>query len=359
MNEEEPAMPRLIHSILGVALAAAAAVAGSAVAQQAESAAQADAAKLTPENWAVPRLQDGHPDLQGIWTNKSVTPFERPVDLGTKEFFTPEEAKQFMAKMVERGDRDIRTDDVRDVLNAYNGFWWDSGTKVLPNMRTSIVTDPPNGRIPPLTAERQAQLAAERKATAARCEKPGCAVANSGQLAPADEPQALDLMTRCISFGTAVPMLPTAYNNNYQIVQSEGVIAIDTEMVHQVRRIPTNASPHLPSRVRQWFGDPRGHWEGDTLVVETTNFKGEFFGRMSAADESLKVTERFKRVAPDILLYQFTVEDPTAWTAPWSGEIPLTRIDGLLYEYACHEGNRGMQNILSAARQDIRKAGGQ
>jgi hypothetical protein len=355
MNEKEPAMPRAIHSILGAALVVLGAVGGSVAAQEPASSAAADAAKLAAKNWVVPRLKDGHPDLQGIWTNKSVTPFERPKELGTKEFFTPDEAKEFMAKMRERGDRDVRTDDVRDVLNAYNGFWWDSGTKVLPNMRTSIVTDPPDGRIPPMTAERQAQLAAERKATEARCKQPGCAVANSGQLAPADEPQALDLMTRCISFGTVVPMLPTAYNNNYQIVQSDGVIAIDTEMVHQVRRIPTAERPHLPSSVRQWFGDPRGHWEDDTLVVETTNFKGDFFGRMAAADENLKVTERFKHVAPDILLYQFTVEDPTAWTAPWSGEIPLTRIDGLLYEYACHEGNRGMQNILSAARQDISK----
>jgi hypothetical protein len=151
-------------------------------------------------------------------------------------------------------------------------------------------------------------------------------------------------------------MLPSAYNNNYQIVQTDGMIAINTEMVHQVRRIPTDGKPHLPPNVRQWFGDPRGRWEGDSLVVESTNFKGEFFGRMAAADENLRVVERFTRVAPDVLLYQFTVDDPTAWTAPWSGEIPLTRIDGLLYEYACHEGNRGLENILRAARKEIREA---
>ncbi len=329
----------------------------AAHAQPAASSA-ADKPKAPPEKWVVPRLANGRPDLQGIWTNKSITPFERPPELGNKEFFTADEAKAFMQKALERSDKDNRTDDVSDVLNAYNGFWWDSGTKVLPNMRTSIVTDPPNGRIPPLTAARRAQLDADRAALEARCKKPGCAIANSGAPAPADEPQALDLMTRCISFGTTVPMLPTAYNNNYQIVQSDGAIAIDTEMVHQVRRIPTDGSPHLPKQIKEWFGDPRGHWEGDTLVVESTNFKGDFFGRMTAADENLRVTERFTRVAPDILLYKFTVDDPTAWTAPWSGEIPLTRIDGLLYEYACHEGNRGMQNILRAARQDIKDAGG-
>jgi hypothetical protein len=351
-------MPHPYRSMLSVAVATLlAASIDHALAQQNRP--DGAAARLASENWTVPRLANGRPDLQGVWTNKSITPFERPTELGNKEFFTPEEAEQYARNALERGDRDNRTDDVRDVLNAYNGFWWDSGTKLLPSMRTSIVTDPANGRIPPLTPQRTAALEAQRKATEERCQKPGCAVANSGAMAPADEPQALDLMTRCISFGTTVPMLPTAYNNNYQIVQTDDAVGIVTEMVHQVRRIPTAGQARLPSDVKQWFGDPRGRWEGDTLVVESTNFKGEFFGRMAAADENLRVVERFTRVAPDVLLYQFTVDDPTAWTAPWSGEIPLTRIDGLLYEYACHEGNRGMENILRAARQEIREAGAQ
>lgn len=318
----------------------------------------ADAPALAARDWSVPRLADGKPDLQGIWTNKTITPFERPAELADKEFFTREEAEAYAARTLQRMNRDNRTDDVNDVLSAYNAFWWDSGTSLLPTLRTSIVVDPPSGRIPPLTPERSAALAAQREAVRARCEQPGCAIANSGTPAPADDPQALDLMTRCISFGTVVPMLPSAYNNNYQIVQTEGMVAINTEMVHQVRRIPTDGKPPLPAHVRQWFGDSRGRWDGDTLVVETANFKGEFFGRMAAADENLRVIERFTRVAPDVLLYQFTVHDPTAWTAPWSGEIPLTRIDGLLYEYACHEGNRGMENILRAARQEIREAEG-
>jgi hypothetical protein len=312
---------------------------------------------VAPRGWKVPRLADGKPDFQGIWTNKTITPFERPADLGNKEFFTPDEAREYAQRTLERANRDNRTDDVNDVLSAYNAFWWDSGTSLLPNMRTSIVIDPPNGRIPALTAERRAALEAEREALRVRCERPGCAVANNGQPAPADEPQALDLMTRCMSFGTVVPMLPSAYNNNYQIVQAEGMVAINTEMVHQVRRVPTTGKPPLPANVRQWFGDSRGRWEGDTLVVETANFTGQFFGRMAAADENLRITERFTLTAPDLLLYRFTVEDPTAWTAPWTGEIPLTRIDGLLYEYACHEGNRGMENILRAARQEMSKAG--
>ena len=339
-------MLRAIFS--GIAIAAL--IAGTAAAQQ--------AAPVKPAvKWTMPRLADGHPDLQGVWTNKTITPFDRPTELGDKEFFTADEAKDFVKKTLDRNNRDNRTDDVSDVIGAYNAFWWDSGSALLPNLRTSIVIDPRNGRVPPMTAARTAALAAQAQAVKARCAKPGCAVANSGIPAPSDEPQALDLMTRCISFGTVVPMLPTAYNNNYQIVQTDGIVAINTEMVHQVRRIPTDGKPHLPKSVKQWFGDPRGHWEGDTLVVESTNFMGEHFGRMTAADENLKVTERFTLVPPGILTYRFTVDDPTAWTAPWTGEIPLVPINGMIYEYACHEGNRGMENILSAARKDMQKAG--
>lgn len=314
----------------------------------------ADAETTVEPSRPIPRLADGHPDFAGIWTNKSVTPLQRPAELGDKAFFTAEDAEAFRQASLTRRDRDNRTNDVNDVLNAYNDFWWDSGTEILPNMRTSIIVEPANGRIPPLTKTREAALAAVQAATAERCQQPGCAINNGGVMAPAYAPEALDLMTRCISFGTTVPMLATAYNNNYQFVQSGGTLAINTEMVHQVRRIPTDNSAHLPAQIRQWFGDPRGHWEGDTLVVESTNFIGRFYGNMQAADENLRVLERFTLTSPDVLLYQFTVEDPTVWQQPWSGEIPLTRSDGLLYEYACHEGNRGIQNILRAARQDMK-----
>jgi hypothetical protein len=306
------------------------------------------------KSWTVPRTPDGHADLQGIWTNKTVTPLERPTALGNKAFFTPEEAKAFTQQSNDRNNKDQRGGGVRDVLNAYNNFWWDSGTKLLRNMRTSIITDPPDGRIPPLTPQRQAQLEEKALAVKVRCQRPGCAIANSGQMSPADKPEALDVMTRCISFGTVVPMLPSAYNNDYQIVQGPGVVAIDTEMVHDVRRIPTDGSPHLPSNVREWIGDPRGHWEGDTLVVDSTNFSGE--GRVRGADENLHLIERFTRVGPDTLLYQFTVDDPTAFTKPWSGEIPMGKTDGLLYEYACHEGNIGMRDIITTAKADEAKA---
>ena len=305
--------------------------------------------------WTVPRTSDGHPDLQGIWTNKTITPLERPKELGNKAFFTPEEIKAFTQTTLEQSDKDLRGGGVRDVLNAYNAFWWDSGTKVLKNSRTSIIVDPPDGRIPPLTAHRQAELQEKAEAIKIRCQRPGCEIANSGQLSPSDNAKELDLMTRCISFGTVVPMLPSAYNNDYQIVQGPGVVAIDTEMVHDVRRIPTDGSPHLPSSVRQWIGDPRGHWDGDTLVVDSTNFEGAE-SRARGTDENLHLTERFTRVGPDTLLYQFTVDDPTAFTKPWSGEIPMTKTDGPLYEYACHEGNIGMKDIIVSAKLAEKKA---
>jgi hypothetical protein len=314
-------------------------------------------AKAATKAWTPPRGQDGHPLFEGVWTNKTITPLERPKALGDKAFFTASEAEKFEKERVRnRDDRDKIRGTVADVINAYNDFWWDSGTKVLPNLRTSIIVDPADGRMPALTQARQERLEADARLVKERCERPGCAIANSGQMAPADKPEDLDLMTRCISFGTVVPMLPSAYNNNYQIVQAPGSIAITTEMVHQVRRIPTDNSAHLPGTVKTWYGDPRGHWEGDTLVVDSTNFNGQFQGLMRLADQNLHLIEKFTRTGPNTLLYQFTVDDPTAFTKQFSGEIPLTRLDEMVYEYACHEGNRGLANILTSARADVRKA---
>ena len=161
-------------------------------------------------------------------------------------------------------------------------------------------------------------------------------------------------MERCLSFGNAAPMLPSAYNNNYEIVQGPGFVGIDVEMVHQVRRVPLDGSPHLPSNVRQWVGDSRGHWEGNTLVIDTTNFTGNTSYRGS--DENLHLIERLTRTDAETIIYRFTLDDPTAFTKPWTGEIPFVRTAGPLYEYACHEGNLGMTGILSSARSDEKKA---
>ena len=304
----------------------------------------------------LPRTGDGHPDFGGLWTNVTITPLERPRNLAGKEFFTEQEATEYEKQTVGQRNRDRREPgSERDVANAYNDFWWDSGTKVVKTRRTSIVVDPPDGRIPPLTPERQKQLAARAEAVKQRCERPGCEPENGGMPGPADGPEDRPLMERCLSFGTAgPPMLPSAYNNNYQIVQSAGFVAIDVEMAHDVRRISLDGSPHLPSTIRQWMGDSRGHWEGDTLVVDTTNFTDKLAFRGS--DENLHMVERFTLADPDTLLYRFTVEDPTAFTKPWTGEIPMVRTKGPLFEYACHEGNSGLAGILASARADEKKA---
>jgi hypothetical protein len=301
----------------------------------------------------VPRTADGHPDLSGIWTNVTITPLERPKELAGKERFTEQEALQYEKDHVR--NRDVRERGTQsDVANAYNDFWWDSGTKVVKTRRTSIVVDPPDGRIPALTPERQKQLQAIVAAKKDRCAQPGCEPENGGSPAPADGPEDRPLMERCLSFNNAVPMLPTAYNNNYEIVQTPGFVGIDVEMVHQVRRIPVDGSPHEPANVRQWMGDSRGHWEGDTLVIDTTNFTDMTAFR--GADENLHMTERLTRTDADTIIYRFTIDDPTAFTKPWTGELAFVKSEGLLYEYACHEGNLGMSGILSSARADEKKA---
>jgi hypothetical protein len=304
----------------------------------------------------VPRTADGHPDMDGTWTNVTITPLERPKELAGKEFFTPAEALAYEKETRTKRNRDQRQrGTVADVTNAYNDFWWDSGTKVVKTLRTSMIIDPPDGRLPAWTPERRKQLQARVDAVKARCAKPGCEEENSGLLGPADGPEDRPLMERCLAFGTiGPPMMPSAYNNNYQIVQTPGFIAIEAEMVHDTRRILLDGSPHLPASVRQWKGDSRAHWDGDTLVIDTTNFTGET--RFRGSDENLHLTERLTMVDKDTIMYRFTVDDPTAFVRPWTAEYPLVREDGLIYEYACHEGNMGLVGILDAARTDEAKA---
>jgi hypothetical protein len=304
----------------------------------------------------APRTADGRSDLSGIWTNVTITPLERPRELAGKEFFAESEVADYERRTVAQRNRDQRLPDpVRDAASAYNDFWWDSGTKLLKSRRTSIIVDPPDGRLPPLTPERQKQLAVRAEAVARRCAQPGCQVENSGLMGPADGPEDRPLMERCLAFGTAgPPMLPGAYNNNYQVVQTPEWVIINSEMAHDVRRIPLDGRPHLGPGIRQWLGDSRGRWEGDTLVVETTNFTPHT--SLRGSDQNTRLVERFTRVDADTLLYRFTVEDPTAFTRPWSGEIPMVKAPGILFEYACHEGNSGLAGILSAARTEERKA---
>src|SRR5262249_3420532 len=221
--------------------------------------------------------------------------------------------------------------------------WYDRGTKVVSTRQTSIIVDPPNGRIPAMTPDGQARVAAR-------------AAARRGRGA-SDDPEGRSLAERClIGFNAGPPLMPSAYNNNIQIVQTKDQVLIMTEMVHESRIVPLDGRPHLPSNLRPWMGDSRGRWEGDTLVVETTNFseKNSYRG----ASDKLRLIERFTRTNPEVLTYEFTVNDPATWTTPWTGRIPLARLDEHIYEYACHEGNRGMEGILKGAGTEEREAAG-
>jgi hypothetical protein len=278
-------------------------------------------------------MPDGHPDLQGIWTNGTITPLERPSEFADKPFFTAAEAAEYEKQVRGRNNGDRRdANPDSDLATGYNDFWWDRGTKVVSTLRTSLIVDPPDGRIPALTADAQKRAAARAEAR---------------RLHPADGPEDLSLADRCIA-RPGPPMLPAGYNNNHQIVQTPAHVVVLSEMMHDARIIPVNNRPHLPGDVRQLFGDPVGRWEGDTLVVESANFtdKTNFRG----AGENMRLIERFTRVDQDTLLYQFTVDDPQSFARPWSGEIPMKKTPGPILEYACHEGNYSLANTLRAAR---------
>jgi hypothetical protein len=282
-----------------------------------------------------PRTSWGHPDLQGIWSTATITPFERAPEFEGKEFFTEKEAADFERRTLERTNRDRRDGTAEaDVARAYNDFWWDSGTKVVPTRRTSLVIDPADGRIPALTLEAQRRQDAIAEARKSR--------------GPADHPEDRNLWERCITRGVPTVMLPQVYNNNYQIIQTRDHVVILAEMIHDARIIPIDGRPHLPSRIRQLMGDSIGRWEGDTLVVETTNFTDKTSYR--GASENMRLVERFTRTAPDILLYRATIDDPATFTNPWTVELPAVPSDGEIYEYACHEANYGLEGILRGHR---------
>ena len=302
-------------------------------------------------NWTPPRTPDGQPDIEGTWTNATVTPFQRPAELGTKQFFTSEEAAAFAKQRVEQSNAD-NIEGPRGPADlarrAYNNFWMDRGTHVSKTMRTSLLIDPPDGRIPPFTPEAQKKYDAFHARIAQH---------------PSDGPEDRLLTERCILFGASgPPMLPEPYNNNYQIVQSPGLVAVAAEMNHAARIIPLDGRPHLPPQNRQWAGDSRGHWEGDTLVVDTTNFKPSNQSRFGVSyldgmsDENLHVVERFRRTDPDTIIYQATVDDPTVYTKPWTIEISMAKRADRIFEYACHEGNYAMMDILSGARAEEKRS---
>jgi hypothetical protein len=326
---------RLFGSALVIGMAV---VFVASVVQAQAPTAPAKAAKKTAGKTAVPRTADGQPDLQGVWSFATVTPMERPKELGEKVVLTDEEAADFESQAAQKNNRD--TNVPAGNVGDYNNFWYDRGTKVIGDKRTALIVDPPDGRIPPLTPQAQQKRAAvteARKGVGADEPTEGGFVEDLG---PGG------LRVRCIlGFNSGPPMTPGAYNNNVQIFQAPGYVALLNEMNHNARIVPLDGRPH--GKIRQWVGDSRGRWEGDTLVVETRNFLRETMFTNSSAN--LRLVERFTRRDANTLTYEFTVEDPTTWTRPWTAQIPMTKAE-VMYEYACHEGNYGLTNILSGAR---------
>jgi len=305
--------------------------------------------QVAPKTWSVSRTPDGQPDLQGNWTNATVTPLERPEELAGKEFLTDAEAAAFQKqKLIQENSQ------AKDDIHYDNVIWQsESYVKRISNQRTSLIVDPSDGKLPPLTPDARTRAAALTEAARRRSSVDSAASRALGE--------------RCISRGNeGPPMLGANYNSNLQILQTANFVAIRHEMIHGVRIIPLDGRPHVGSHLRQLGGDSRGRWEGNTLVVDSTNFSDTTNFRAPSslarqdifASRDLHVTERFTRVDADTILYRFTVDDATTWTRPWSGEMLIRKWEGPILEYACHEGNYGLAFILGAARAQDQAAEG-
>ena len=304
----------------------------------------------------APRTAWGAPDLQGTWDFRTVTPLERPEELAEKEFLTAEDAVALRESELASRDADRRgTSTASDLERGYNDFWWDYGSELTEDRRTSLIVDPPNGRMPPLTPSQAARARGPRLSPAK--ERIVLGVVPAG-------PEDIGLAERClVGFNSGPPIMPSFYNNNVLILQVPGYVVLHTEMIHETRVIPLDGRTHLPPAMRQWLGDSRGRWEGETLVVETTNFtdKTSFTGlpyQRGGSTENMHLVERFTRSAAGRLVYEFTVTDPDAWTQPWTAVIPMRLTDSPMFEYACHEGNYAMFNILTGSRAKERAAEG-
>ena len=301
--------------------------------------------------WTAPRTADGQPDLQGIWTNNSATPMQRPEILGDQATLTAEELAQLQQTITEFRDAEQAGDLLGDrlfqqalgnstyqdfdvVTGNYNAFWL---VERELDARTSLIVDPPNGRFPPLTPAAQARAAERRAYTAAH---------------PSDGPEDRTLGDRCLHFGA--PRMGAGYNSYFQILQTPGHVAILQEMGHEARLIPLDGRPHVDAGIRQWNGNARARWEGESLVVETANFSPQ--ARYQQASENLRMVERFTRIAPDTIRHEITLDDPTTWTRPWTVMILLKQTEDPLFEYACHEGNYAMPGILAGARAEEAEA---
>ena len=302
------------------------------------------AAQAATEAPDPPRTAWGAPDLGGIWDFRTITPLERPRNIPARDVLTQAEAEEFEERAAQRSaeldtlavpERCIGSQNFVDCVGSYNQFWFDRGTEVLADRRSSLIVDPPDGRIPDLTP------AARKKADA---------VAEIRRRPPRG-PEDRRVGARCIvGFNSGPPMSPSAYNNNMQLFQTPEYVAILNEMVHDVRIIALDGREHLPPRIRQWMGDSRGRWEGDTLVVDTANLTGQTMFKGSGMH--MRVTERFRRLDADTLLYEYTIDDPESFVRPWTAAFPMRRTEAPIFEYACHEGNYSMFNMLAGARAE-------
>jgi len=310
------------------------------------------AAPGSAKAYKAPRTPDGQPDLGGFWSNATYTPLERPQNV-TKEFYTPEEFSKIRKERQATDEEQTTPGTTADVHYDFTQFGLDkSQHTIVQNLRTSQIIDPPDGRMPPTTPE------AQQRAQAAAAERKQ----QGGQY---DRVQNMPTGSRCIIMGGAGPPLRDAgYNSTYHIVQGQGNVMVLTEMIHDARVIPLDNRPAPPAGLKQWVGMSRGHWEGETLVVETTNFNGRNAiaagggrgGGGATSSDQVKITERFTRVSDDQIEYKYTVEDPHTWTKPWTALNYLQKTDGPIFEFACHETNYGVANILAGAREDEKKA---
>ena len=304
------------------------------------------AAGQAPKKYSAPKTPWGDPDLQGVWNDATSTPLQRPGNVGDKGVLSDEEAEEFQKSLEHDLTRDRRDGGTAaDVNRAYNEHWMDARRlNNTADRRTSLIVDPVDGRIPALVAPSPER----RQAQASRAD--GAARFAAGL--PADFTD-MSWPVRCVVRTDVPPYLPTIYNNNFQIFQSPGYVTIAPEMIHSARIIPVDGRPHLDTHLRQWLGDTRGHWEGSTLVVETTNFKSEEGVLFQGANPAtFTITERFTRVAADAINYEFTLADPMTWTKPWTALVPWNKVDPgeQMFEYACHEDNFDMVHFLTGAR---------
>ena len=304
-------------------------------------AAVAAAVPAAAQTAEVPRTGWGAPDLQGVWDFRSLTPMERPADLADQETFTEEEAASFSEEVIRDQSRDLSDADAEAATGRvvpYNDFWFDWGSTVTTD-RTSLIVDPPDGRMPALTA------AAEQRRAARAAAQEGV---GRDEIPPGGWIDDLSAPVRCIlGFNQGPPMTPSAYNNNMQLFQTEDHVVILNEMIHDARIVPIDGRPGLSADIRQWTGSSRGYWDGDTLVVETANRRDSSF---RGATRDLQLTERFTRADANTLVYEVTLDDPRTWTRPWTFMVPMVRNEGEVYEYACHEGNYYMANMLHGLR---------